>query len=145
MNNNQFQTLNERLCEVFQIECTPIIFTEQESNTLSEIIGQFGQYNIMYGKKHTTETKQKMSESLKKIPHIIGHPGKSNGMYGKTHTDSVKKKLSEGVSQRNKALLDQGINPTDAMNNTKTCPHCNKTTNLGNFGRWHGDRCKFKQ
>lgn len=145
MNNNQFQTLNERLCAVFEIDCTPIAFTEQESNELGEIIGQFGQYNIMYGKKHTEETKRKMSEAIRKIPHIVAHPGSSNGMYGKTHTDEVKKKLSEGVSQRNKALLDQGINPTAAMQQSKTCPHCTKTITLGNYGRWHGDRCKFKQ
>jgi hypothetical protein len=26
----------------------------------------------------------------------------------------------------------------------KTCPHCNKITNAGNYTRWHGDNCKQK-
>lgn len=27
-------------------------------------------------------------------------------------------------------------------NVTKTCPHCNKTMNLGSYSRWHGNNCK---
>ena len=27
---------------------------------------------------------------------------------------------------------------------TKTCPHCNKEINAGNYTRWHGDNCKSK-
>lgn len=28
------------------------------------------------------------------------------------------------------------------MNQKKTCPHCGKTVSIGNFSRWHGNRCK---
>lgn len=40
----------------------------------------------MFGKKHTKETKNKMSLSQK---------GKNNPMYGKTHTDETKRKIGE--------------------------------------------------
>jgi len=26
---------------------------------------------------------------------------------------------------------------------SKTCPHCNKLVTLGNYSRWHGDKCKI--
>jgi group I intron endonuclease len=72
----------------------------------------------MYGKKHTEESKQKMSESLKGLMTGENHPsygkvkspetiekwkksvegkfvGESNPFYGKSHTEGTKKKISE--------------------------------------------------
>lgn len=45
----------------------------------------------MLGKRHTEETKQKMSES---------RTGENNGMFGKTHTEDAKNKMSERVKER---------------------------------------------
>ena len=52
----------------------------------------------------------------------------------------------EQMSKGGKALKGRpkpsyiGLN----LQKKKTCPHCNKTTNAGNYTRWHGDACKQK-
>jgi len=37
--------------------------------------------------------------------------------------------------------IPKKINST--MIRTKLCIHCNRLINLGNYGRWHGDKCKL--
>jgi len=32
---------------------------------------------------------------------------------------------------------------TEASMKRITCPHCNKDANIGNYKRWHGDKCKL--
>lgn len=32
---------------------------------------------------------------------------------------------------------------TDSMNKTKICEHCKKEISLGNYSRWHGNKCKL--
>lgn len=49
-----------------------------------------GKNNGMYGKRHSDETKQKMSDRRQNK-----YIGKNNPMYGKTHTDEVKEKLRQ--------------------------------------------------
>lgn len=56
------------------------------------------------GRKHTEETKKKMSESLK------GH--KTMGFSGKTHTEETKKKMSEVQKKRDYSYM-VGINRSD--------------------------------
>jgi hypothetical protein len=60
-------------------------------NKISESLK--GENHHMYGKRHTEESKNKMSESKKKISKLIS--GKNHHMYGKTHTTESKKKMSE--------------------------------------------------
>lgn len=50
--------------------------------------GYAGKDHPMYGKKHTEESKRKMSESRK---------GDLNHFYGKTHTEETKRKISESL------------------------------------------------
>jgi hypothetical protein len=61
---------------------------------------QKGEKAFWYGKKHPEETKQKMSESLRKTylsgnHNWGGHFGEENNFYGEHHTEEVRKKLSE--------------------------------------------------
>ena len=39
--------------------------------------------------------------------------------------------------------LNRLKNNTHPSQTLKTCPHCNKTCSLGQYGRWHGDNCKI--
>lgn len=52
-------------------------------------IRRYGESNSFYGKRHTEETRRKMSENHKDCF------GENNSMYGKTHSDEVKIKISE--------------------------------------------------
>jgi len=75
--------------------------------------GRRGKGTPMYGKKHSTQTKNKMSKSHK----------------GKTHTDESKRKISKaktGMRQKN-----------------ITCPHCNKVGGIANMKRYHLNNCKM--
>jgi len=63
--------------------------TEEAKNKISN--PKFGDKNGMYGKKHTEEAKNKMREKLS---------GDKNPFYNKKHTDETKKKLSEMAKKR---------------------------------------------
>ena len=60
--------------------------------------------NGMKGKKHTNETKRKISQSLTGNPNL-----KTRGMSGKKHTDEAKKKMSE--TRKEKGLSKGNKNP----------------------------------
>jgi hypothetical protein len=63
-----------------------------------------GSNNIFYGRKHTEETKQKISKSKKENPYIMSeeeknrrkifYKGENNPNYGRKHTDEEKLKMS---------------------------------------------------
>jgi len=48
--------------------------------------------------------------------------------------------LSGKIQRKNaKERLENGTHPSQIK---KTCPHCGKEIDIGNYKRWHGDRCK---
>lgn len=102
-------------------------------------------------KPKSNETKQKMSIAKKgkksngrnfpkgNIPWNSGLTGKqiawnkglSGNFLGQKHNEGTKEKMK--IARANNAY------------NQKTCPHCNKTLDIPNFARHHGDKCKFKE
>jgi uncharacterized protein YlaI len=82
------------------------------------------------GKKHSEETKQKLSKLHHGIPKSPEHKEKlSLANQGKTISESAKEKMSKKLKGRKK--------PTDI------CPHCNKEMSVGTLNRWHNNNCKF--
>lgn len=81
-----------------------------------------GDRNNMYGKKHRTESIEKMSLNRKGKC-----SGEDNPFFGKTHSKSTIDK----IVQTNKRI--------------HTCPHCEKSGASNSMKRWHFDNCKFKQ
>lgn len=57
--------------------------------------GRNGKNNGMYGRKHSTGSKEKMSQNLKGK-----YLGDKNHFYGKTHSDETKKKISSKMTGR---------------------------------------------
>ena len=55
----------------------------------------FGKNNNFYGKKHTPESRKKMSEA---------QSGENNGFYGKHHSDESKKKIGDSNRGENSAF-----------------------------------------
>ena len=96
--------------------------------------------NPFYGKKHSEESKQKISKARK------GHPSHLP-MLGKKHSEETKQKISSGgkgrvVSDETKKKISKarkGI-PRPKIQ----CPHCNKIGATGMMQRWHFDNCKSK-
>jgi hypothetical protein len=70
-----------------------------------------GELNSMYGKKHSEETKIKMSLKQKGINNpMYGRVGKLNPMYGKKHSEETRKKISQklkGCLKRDSLKIDR--------------------------------------
>ena len=77
---------------------------------------------------HSTETRQKQSDSAKGI---VKRPA------GYSHNTATKELMSQNRKGKNLGVpsWNKGI--------SQVCPHCLKTVG-GTLNRWHGDRCKIK-
>lgn len=96
--------------------------------------------NGMTGKKHTNETKAKMSLIQK----------------GKKHTEETKRKLSEMAKEQHadplyvnpmfkKEVLDKHKSACLDRSSIKVeCPHCNRMFSRNTYALWHGDNCKSR-
>jgi len=78
------------------------------------------------------------SGHLKSICSDGGKAGAKSQMEKKIgiHTDDVE-------LRRQWAILG-GKKSAAALNQTRICPHCGKTSAGGGYYRWHGDKCKSK-
>lgn len=83
-----------------------------------------GEKNGMYGKSHTNEFKQKLSELMKEKAKESNFKGTDN--------------LANSCKQR----IANGTHPNQVIT---TCHYCGKSVkSLGNYKRWHGENCKQK-
>lgn len=66
------------------------------------LYGKTGENNHRYGKKHTEETKEKMSKALSgKNNPMYGKRREDNPNYGRTHTEEAREKMSKALSGEN--------------------------------------------
>ena len=84
--------------------------SEETKKRLSE--SRKGENNAMYGRHHSTESKQKMSES-----HKGKKLGKDNPFYGKKHSEEARRKISD--AHRGKRLSKEHINKVAEANRGK--------------------------
>ena len=111
-----------------------------------------GELNSMFGKKHSIETIQKIKKNR------VGKTcGDKNPMFGKTGSLHPSYKKSYMTEQQRKEAADRmrnrvidevelkRIRESNLLRaSTKyLCPHCNKSIDVNNFGRWHGNKCKL--
>ena len=73
-----------------------------------------GENNSMYGKKHSVDTKKKMSEKAK-----------------------GRKQSAETIAKKANAIRG-------SKRELKLCPHCEREVAVNGYARWHGDNCKAK-
>jgi len=95
--------------------------------------------NPFYGKKHSEESKQKISKSNKSRPSHMP-------MLGKKHSEESKRKISSGgkgrvVSDEAKQKMSEA--KKGVPRSKVQCPHCNKIGATGIMQRWHFDNCKL--
>lgn len=148
------------------------MFGKKLSVERKKLSSQPGELNPFYGKKHTKETKEKISRSNKGKPGLVGE---KNGMFGKKLSTETKEKISKNSPWTGTA--GKGIHPNSGrikpeaekehlrklfagvklseehkknMRKPKgpqqivTCPHCNASGGISNFKRYHFDNCKGK-
>lgn len=98
--------------------------SEETKQKMSEKakIHSIGENNGMYGKTHSQETKDKISEKAK-----IHSAGENNGFYGKNHSEETRQKMSE--KKQNQPLIQ--------------CPYCDKIAKKSsNMSRYHFNNCR---
>jgi len=83
-----------------------------------------GERNHNFGKKASSKSKQKMSDSHK----------------GKLKSEEHKRKISESMKGNKNAMY--GKKRRNYTQKTITCPHCGKTGGQGGMKRYHFDKCK---
>jgi hypothetical protein len=63
--------------------------------------------------------------------------GEKNGMFGKISPRKGKHNTKEQNEKISKSKQGK-------KRNTKQCPYCNQKISDGNYERWHGEHCKYK-
>lgn len=132
---------------------------ELKKNTLGEL-------NHFFGKKHTEETKNKISKNLKGKK-IWSDSGKKSWIEKVARLPSSEKQKNSArmvflgmtvlqnketleirrinVDELKKYDLNIWLNPRKITPEKKfKCPHCDIVTNKSNLKRWHLDKCKGK-
>lgn len=145
MNNNKKYRFNSRAFETIKLQNA-----KSHSNNMS------GKNNPFYGKKHTTETIQAITEQNKqwkwddahKLHFSIIASGEKNGMYGKRHTAEAITKMKNAaanrtVSQETKDKISKAFKGKKPNTGFLTCPYCSKYLDSGNAKRHHFDNCKL--
>lgn len=135
--------------------------------TLEKMKERRGEKNPFYGKTHSEETKEFLSNLIK------GKTGELCHNFGKTHSEDTKKKMS--LKKKNISLSDEhkkkisysiqgekngfygkthsketkilcGIKISEKTKGVKkkiiTCPHCEKSGGSSQMKRWHFDNCR---
>jgi hypothetical protein len=98
-------------------------------------------HHPMSGKKHSDETRQKISLSCK--GRISPRKGMEPWNKNKQHSDATKQKISVSKTGRSRTLAERLAISEGSLSRPKyTCAHCSKIVDASNFSRWHGDRCK---
>jgi len=91
---NKGKTLSKETRKKLSIARRGRIISSETCAKLS--YANMGEKNGMYGRKHTEETKKKISANRSSIS------GKNNPMYGKKHSDESKKKMSAAKKGKKK-------------------------------------------
>lgn len=98
-------------------------------------------------KRHSEETKQKLREiNLGKIkgPFSDEHKQKiSKALKGKPKNKISIEKQRQKIKGRIPSATERAAYLKAMEEGKTTCLHCGKTTNKGNYIRWHGDKCKL--
>jgi group I intron endonuclease len=99
-------------------------------------------YKGSIGLIHNKEIRDKISKAKKSQYKngIMNVNGENNPMFGKKHSNESIQKIKinhHDVSRENNPMF--GVKPLK-----KICPHCNKSIDIRNYSRWHGDKCKNK-
>lgn len=127
-----------------------------------------GENNSFYGRKHSDETRNHISEKVKdwystndisqeKIDNWIEKVAKkpasdkqkaaaSASSKGKIMLKNINTGETVKVDKTEKMLYDDTIwkNPAAISQKKDTCIHCGLTSVAGNIKRWHNDNCKKK-
>ena len=102
-------------------------FSDQARKNMSE--AHKGSKNYMYGKQHSEEVKEVMSQNRKGLT-----SGKSNPFYGKTHSPETIALIAKKSSDKQKGISKPKI----------ACQYCGMLCAANTMKMFHGEACKSK-
>ena len=85
----------------------------------------------------TEESRQKMSAAGKGRPKSENHK-KNIAIANTGNIGSAQKRAKISKARKGKPPSNKGITPPKY-----SCPNCGSSVSMGNFNRWHGERCKM--
>lgn len=153
--NEEFQEIHKKLCEAFNADIPHVdfgIITIHSVPRNSAPVSLPGELNPFYGKTHSPELKQKLSDlrknktydelygdKSKEIRHkqSLAHIGK-----GIKHTETAIDKIKLLCKDRDPEYYNR-IGKILANRPKLSCPHCGKEVDERNAKRWHFDKCKL--
>lgn len=134
-----------QLHKEFDVANNPLFFNRAKQTVIGFDPG-VGENNYFYGKKHTLESRQKMSEILKTKD--CRQKTTNKGKKFPTSGSKISKARKEWMSINKHPMLGRNrINePNLVLGGLKqkrdTCKKCGLTTIAGNIARWHNEKCK---
>jgi hypothetical protein len=99
--------------------------------------GKRGEKSPLFNRPHSESTKEKQSIGVKL--YAAARPA--------SHNENISKALKGNPNVGIKGSRNPSFGKSEVAKHIndkppKTCPHCLKTMNLGNYARYHGDKCK---
>lgn len=129
--NDKFQIIHTRLCEAFETNVPDVNFGLTTVHTISKN-NYKGEHHPMYGRKHSLESREQMSESQKTTS--------KHATRGKKRPEFAKRQSGE-----NNPMYGIPSPFTGKTHELLTCPHCNTIGGKNGMIQWHFDKCKFKR
>ena len=112
-------TNEQWLHETYDVARNPEFYNQMNVPLRFCMFGKTGKDSHWYGKKHSEETKKKMS---------LAQSGEKHSQYGRPVSEKTKKKISNVLKGRTPKRI--------------VCPYCNKTGGDNVMKRWHFDNCR---
>jgi len=131
----------------FDVANNPLFFNKVKQTVVSFTPGA-GENNYFYGKKHTLESRQKMSEILKTkdCRPKTTNKGKKFPEAGPKISAAKKEWFKNNIHPRKLIKPSEEQKQAWALNFKNhikiKCNHCDKTGSIANMKRWHNDNCK---
>jgi len=151
------------LHEQYNVSTNKLFYNKSKQTSVGfDTTGMPGPCNML-GKKHTEESKQKMSKSKKGKPkttehnlkNSLSHRGEKNPFYGKKHTQESIEKIRKASTGKNNPMYgkqhsDEVKQKISQINKGKkrvkvTCPHCGKVGGGPGMKMYHFDNCKVSK
>jgi hypothetical protein len=96
--------------------------------------------SIHKGKPKTEEHKKNLQISNKGKKH---KPFKKHPLSDESRKNISQSLLNRSLSQDHRKNISKGLEGREFHEILKTCEHCGKKVGHLNYGRWHGDRCRY--
>ncbi len=117
--NSHQSRFHSNLYSSYKLKMRELLSSERKNKTLEEL----------YGKEKADQIKENMKSRKTRGP----------------NTSEETSAMSMRMKDRHKTNPWKRFMQTNGRLPRKECPHCSKIMDVGNYGRYHGDKCKSRE